>query len=66
MIVFFALNFAIFEIDMQIDIEIDFATKMTFDLMIDSKRNIIDIELKLFVNFSNLNDLKNCFVLIFD
>ena len=39
-----------------------------FDLMIDSKHNIIDVELelKLIANFSNLNDLKNLLNLIFD
>ena len=53
---------------MQIDIEIEFATRTTFDLIIDSKHNIIDVEfeLKLIANFSNLNDLKNLFNLIFD
>ena len=60
--IFFVSNFLIFEI------EIEFATKTTFDLMIRSKRNLIDIDikLKLIVNFSNLNNLKNCFALIFD
>ena len=49
-------------------IKIEFATKTTFDLIIDSKRNLIDIDvkLKLIVNFLNLNDLKNFFALIFD
>ena len=53
---------------MQIDIEIEFAARTTFDLIIDSKHNIIDVELelRLIANSSNLNDLKNLLNLIFD
>ena len=45
----------------EIDMKIEFAKRTTFDLMIDSKYNIIDVEfeLKLIVNFSYLNDLKH-------
>ena len=48
---------------MKIDMKIEFATKTTFDLMIDSKFDFIDVEfeLKLIVNSSNLNDLKLIF-----
>ena len=55
-------NFEFFEIDMKIE----FATKTTFDLMIDSKFNIVDVELKLIVNFSNLNDSEKLRDMIFE
>ena len=47
----------------EINKKIKFTTKIAFDLTINSKFDLIDIELKLILNFSNLNDLKN---LIFD
>ena len=49
----------------EVDIKIEFATKRIFDLIIDSKHDIVDIELKLIVNFSDLKNLKDL-ILIFN
>ena len=54
------VEFKLFEIDMKIE----FKTKTTCDLMINSKSDIVDVELKLIVNFLDLNDLKNLLNLI--
>ena len=54
------INFELFEVNMNVEL----ATKITFDLMINLKYDLIDVDLlKLIVNFSNLNDSTN---LIFD
>ena len=50
----------------EVDVKIEFATRTTFDLMIDSRFDIVDVELKLIVNFSNLNDLRNSLDLNFE